>query len=190
MPVSSSTKLNDDSRKLLIELAWQVIDSAIQGYGLEIPDEPNEEELKVPAACFVTLMYNGQLRGCIGSLQATEPLWRNVCKNAYACGFKDDRFEPITLNERPYLSIEISVLSELLPVPNEGELALRERLTPNVDGLLLEQGYRRAVFLPLVWEKLPRPELFINALKCKGGWLENYWSKEITIHTFTTEIIE
>ncbi len=73
---------------------------------------------------------------------------------------------------------------------NEGELALRVNLKPHIDGLLLEQGYHRAVFLPLVWDTLPTPSLFINALKRKGGWPEDYWSREIVIHTFTTEVIE
>ncbi len=190
MPVLSCTKLSHNSRELLKKLAWQVIDAGLAGKGLTLPDAPEDEELKVPAASFVTLLNNGQLRGCIGSLDSTEPLWLNVCRNAYASGFRDNRFEPLGLHERTHLSLEISILSELVLVPNEGEQALRAMLRPHIDGLILQQGKRHAVFLPLVWEKLPTAELFINALKCKGGWLENYWSEEIIIQTFTTEVIE
>lgn len=190
MPVLSCTKLGHHSRELLKQLAWQVIDAGLAGQGLTLPDAPNDEVLQVPAASFVTLLYNGQLRGCIGSLDSSEPLWLNVCKNAYASGFRDNRFEPISLRERAYLSLEISILSELELISNEGEQALRDKLRPHIDGLILQQGQRRAVFLPLVWENISTAELFIDALKCKGGWLENYWSEDIIIHTFTTEVIE
>lgn len=189
MPVLSCTKLTNPSRQLLKQLAWQVIDCGLAGKGLKLPEAPSNEDLQTPAACFVTLLYNGQLRGCIGSLDSTEPLWMNVCRNAYVSGFRDNRFEPICLHDRANLSLEISILSELVSIPNEGEQALREKLQPGVDGLVLQQGNRRAVFLPLVWDKIPTPELFINALKCKGGWLENYWSNDILIHIFTTEVI-
>jgi len=190
MQVSSSTKLSAHARNTLLNLVWQVIDSALDGKGLELPNAPVIDELLMPAACFVTLEYRGQLRGCIGTMQASEPLWMNACKNAYASGFKDSRFVPLSPEERPGLSVEISILSPLIPMVNEGELALKEKLKPHIDGLLLEEGYHRSVFLPLVWDTLQTPELFINALKRKGGWPEDYWSLDISIHTFTTEVID
>ncbi len=190
MPVSSCTNMSLSGRDQLLEYAWYVIDAGLADKSLHLPKSPENKELHVPRASFVTLLSNGQLRGCIGSIQATEPLWQNVCKNAYASGFKDSRFEPLRQHERSTLSLEISILSELSPIDNRGETALRETLEPGKDGLILEQGFHRAVFLPLVWDSLPTPELFINALKSKGGWPENYWSLDISIHTFTTEVIE
>ncbi len=189
MPASSCFELSKQGRTQLLEMVWQVLDEAIKGNGMQLPSEPSNQELLSPAACFVTLHHNDELRGCIGSLEVHEPLWRNACKNAYASGFKDTRFLPLTPEERDGLSVEISVLSDLIPLANEGEPALLKALRPNVDGLILEEGYHRSVFLPSVWEMLPTPEKFVRALKRKGGWLENYWSEEITLHRFTTEVI-
>jgi len=189
MPVSSSIKLTPLARETLLSMVWDVLVNAINGKGLKMPQAPVIDQLLEPAACFVTLQRQGQLRGCIGTLTASEPLWINACKNVYASAFRDNRFEPLAADELTELSLEISVLSELIPMENEGEARLMQTLRPGVDGLLLEEGYRRAVFLPTVWESLPSPELFINALKRKGGWREDYWSRDIELHTFTTEVI-
>lgn len=189
MPASPCFELSTKARTRLLEMAWQVLDEALKGHGLQLPDEPANEELLSPAACFVTLKLNGELRGCIGSLEANEPLWRNACKNAYASGFRDSRFSPLTPDDRYDLTLEISVLSELIPLENEGESKLLSRLRPNVDGLLMEDDRHRAVFLPSVWEALPTPEQFVCALKRKGRWPEDYWSGDIILHRFTTVVI-
>ncbi len=189
MLASSCFELSKEARAQLLEMVWQVLDEAMKGKGMQLPSEPSNQELLLPAACFVTLHHNGELRGCIGSLEVYEPLWRNACKNAYASGFKDTRFLPLTTDDRNGLSVEISVLSDLIPLTNEGESTLLKELRPNVDGLILEEGCHRSVFLPSVWAMLPTPEKFVCALKRKGGWLENYWSEEITLHRFTTEVI-
>ncbi len=189
MPVSPCIDINDDVRTTLLALVWQVLDDALNGKGFQLPPEPEMDALLQPAACFVTLLEDGQLRGCIGSLQAMEPLWINACKNVYASAFNDRRFSPLRLEERDRLSLDISILSPLIPLENQGEGALLTRLVPGVDGLLLEEGARRAVFLPSVWESLPEPELFVNSLKRKGGWPAQYWSKDIILHLFNTEVI-
>ncbi|CAE6933089.1 AmmeMemoRadiSam system protein A [Vibrio sp. B1FLJ16] len=190
MPASSCFELSKEARSQLLKMVWQVLDDAMKGSGMQLPSEPSNQELLEPAACFVTLHHNGELRGCIGSLEAQEPLWLNACKNAYASGYKDRRFQPLTLADRSGLSLEISVLSELVPMNNEGEAALLRELRPDIDGLLLEEGSHRSVFLPSVWELLPTPEKFVQALKRKGGWLETYWSEDISLHRFTTVVIE
>ncbi|UUM32017.1 AmmeMemoRadiSam system protein A [Vibrio japonicus] len=189
MPVSSCTKLSDTARDTLINLVWGVLDKALNGEGLQLPPAPNINELLTPAACFVTLLHNGKLRGCIGSLEVREPLWRDACENAYQSGFNDRRFLPLTKEERSDLSLEVSVLSPLIAMDNEGESALLNTLKPGVDGLLLEDETHRAVFLPSVWSTLTTPERFVTELKRKGRWPSAYWSEDIVIHRFTTEII-
>ena len=72
------------------------------------------------------------------------------------------------------------------PMLNIGELRLREELVPGKDGLLLEQQYRHAVFLPSVWRSLQNPRAFIRALKHKGGWPEDYWHPSIKVFRFST----
>ncbi|CAM2785337.1 AmmeMemoRadiSam system protein A [Vibrio mytili] len=189
MPVLSCIKLNEQARRSLLEMAWRVLDNALQGHGLQLPPEPTEPQLLVPAACFVTLHQNGQLRGCIGSLEATEPLWLNVCHNTYSSGFRDRRFLPLSAEDRAGLSLDISILSDLIPMKNEGEPALLAKLRPSKDGLLLEDEFHHAVFLPSVWEVLPTAEQFVTALKQKGGWPQSYWHNHIKLYTFTTEVI-
>ncbi|WP_282175618.1 AmmeMemoRadiSam system protein A [Vibrio nereis] len=189
MPVSSCTNLSANARDTLLNLIWAVLDNALLGKGLLLPKPPDSDELLVPAACFVTLLHHGKLRGCIGSLEASEPLWQNACENAYASAFRDRRFPPLTTEDRANLSLEISILSPLVPMQNEGEPALLNTLRPNVDGLLLEDDTHRAVFLPSVWHSLNTPELFVTELKKKGGWPQNYWSRDILLHRFTTEVI-
>lgn len=190
MPASCCTELSEDARKTLLTLVWQVLDKALAGGELQLPPAPDVEALLQPAACFVSLHQNGELRGCIGSLYATEPLWLNACKNAYASGFKDWRFEPLTQQERSGLELEISILSTLTPMENEGEPALIGALIPGRDGLLLDDAGHRAVFLPAVWNVLPEPKRFVEALKRKGGWPRGYWNRDIAIHRFTTEVVK
>jgi AmmeMemoRadiSam system protein A len=189
MPASSCFELSKDARVCLLEMVWHVLDEGLKGKGFQLPSEPSSEELLLPAACFVTLHHYGELRGCIGSLQANEPLWRNACKNAYSSGFQDSRFSPLTLSDRAGLSVDISVLSELIPLKNHGEATLLATLRPGIDGLLLEDERHRSVFLPTVWEVLPTPEKFVRALKRKGGWSETYWNEDIILHRFTTVVI-
>lgn len=189
MPVSSCTELSGAARDTLLTLLWKVLDKALNGGGFQLPDKPSEDELLTPAACFVTLLHNGKLRGCIGSLEASEPLWINACESTYSSGFKDRRFPTLTQEDRAGLSLEVSVLSPFIPMNNKGELALISALKPGVDGLLLEDKTHRAVFLPSVWHTLSTPERFVSELKRKGRWPSTYWSEDIVIHRFTTEVI-
>ncbi|WP_319533863.1 AmmeMemoRadiSam system protein A [uncultured Vibrio sp.] len=189
MPASSCFELSQEAKTRLLQMVWQVLDEAIRGNGLQLPPEPDDKALLEPAASFVTLQHHGKLRGCIGSLKANEPLWLNVCKNAYSSGFQDSRFLPLTTADRAGLNVDISVLSDLKPLKNHGEANLLATLRPGIDGLLLEDEGHRAVFLPSVWEVLPTPEQFVRALKRKGGWSETYWNEGIVIHHFTTDVI-
>src|SRR5207253_2069256 len=110
------------------------------------------------ASSFVTLMRAGQLRGCIGGLTPQEPLWADVCRHAAAAGLDDYRFAPVTPAEVPLIEIEISVLTppHALVYATPGELL--SKLRPEVDGVVLMDGHRRATFLPQVWEHVPEPE--------------------------------
>jgi AmmeMemoRadiSam system protein A len=137
--------------------------------------------LAQPAATFVTLMKNHQLRGCIGSLEAYRPLSTDVAENAYAAAFRDSRFAPLNENELAQTRIEVSLLrpAEALEFIDESD-AIRQ-LCPGIDGLILTHGTRRATFLPQVWESLPDPQQFMEQLKLKAGLTANYWDEKITL---------
>jgi len=131
-----------------------------------LPDEP---WLKPARASFVTLTRMGGLRGCIGSLEAHQPLGEDVCHNARAAALSDPRFPPLAREELADTRVEVSLLStpRLLAFADHADLIAQ--LRPGEDGLILECGEARATFLPQVWESLPDPQRFVAELKRKAG---------------------
>lgn len=144
-------------------------------------------ELHEKGATFVTLTQQGQLRGCIGSLQAWRPLARDVQENALAAAFRDPRFEPLHAEELARTRVEVSLLSPAEPLPVTDEADLLAQLRPGVDGIIFSAGSHRATFLPQVWEQLPTPQAFISHLKRKAGLPSNFWSDEVGIERYTVQ---
>lgn len=183
----NSTDLTPDDREHLLSVAEDTI-----AYGLEAkryrPVEQKDYRVRLCefSASFVTLFLHGQLRGCIGNLQASRPLIEDVAHNAYAAAFRDPRFEPVTWGEFLELQIEISVLSPLQPLRFENEAGLLEQLRPGVDGVVFEAGQYRATFLPKVWENLPAKQMFLGELKNKAGLKSDFWSKDVNVQRYTT----
>ena len=138
-----------------------------------------------PGATFVTLKQDGELRGCIGSLEAHRLLAIDVRRNALAAAFSDPRFPPLAARELEVTTVEVSLLSPASRVEVADEEDLLARLEPGVDGIVLELGRRRATFLPQVWETLPAPRDFIGALKRKAGMPANFWSPEMRVSRYT-----
>lgn len=138
-------------------------------------------------ASFVTLDKAGALRGCIGSILPYRPLALDVVTNAFAAAFHDPRFEPVTASELATLGVAISLLSPLAPIAVETEAALRAELRPHVDGLLIQAGGHRAVFLPQVWEQLPEAEIFLAHLKHKAGLGQDALPRGFKAQRFTVE---
>ncbi|MBK6395455.1 MAG: AmmeMemoRadiSam system protein A [Betaproteobacteria bacterium] len=138
-----------------------------------------------PGATFVTLKQDGELRGCIGSLEAHRLLAIDVRRNALAAAFSDPRFAPLVAPELAVTTVEVSLLSPASRVEVADEEDLLARLEPGVDGIVLELGRRRATFLPQVWESLPDPRDFIGALKRKAGMPANFWSAEMRVSRYT-----
>ena len=149
----------------------------------DLPTRPVGElaELGEPGATFVTLTRNGQLRGCIGSLEAYRPLLVDTGENALAAAFRDHRFAPLSADEFATTQVEVSLLTppEAFPVADEADAIAR--LRPGVDGLVLAYRQRRATFLPQVWESLPNPRQFLAQLKLKAGLPADFWHPEIRL---------
>jgi AmmeMemoRadiSam system protein A len=138
-------------------------------------------------AAFVTLNRAGQLRGCIGHLEAMQPLIRDVADNAYAAAFEDPRFPPLTRAELIGLDVHISVLSPPEPMTFTSEADLLAQIRPGIDGLILSDGHARGTFLPSVWESLPDPRDFLSHLKRKAGLPADHWSDRVRVARYTTE---
>ncbi len=151
------------------------------------PISPRPGWLDVPGAAFVTLTRHGRLRGCIGSLEAHRPLWRDVEANARAAAFDDPRFAPMTADEWPDTRVEVSILSPARPMDFSGEADALAQLRPGIDGVILEHGWHRATFLPQVWEQLPDPREFMAHLKNKAGLSPDFWADGIRLSRYTVE---
>lgn len=141
--------------------------------------------LQEQGACFVTLMQDRQLRGCIGTLEAHRPLLDDVKANARSAAFRDDRFSPLTAAELDYTEIEISLLSAMQPMKCSGEQDALAQLRPGIDGVVLEFGQYRGTFLPQVWEQLPRAAEFMAHLKLKAGLPSDFWADGVRLSRYT-----
>ena len=147
--------------------------------------------LRQTGATFVTLNLDGKLRGCVGTIQAARPLIADVVDNAYRSAFKDRRFKPLTLEELASAEreISISVLSPQVAMSFTDEADLIGQMRPGIDGIVITDQGKRAVFLPVVWESLPDAKQFLLRLKQKAGLAENHWSASFQAFRFTSESI-
>ena len=146
-------------------------------------------ELTAQRASFVTLQLSGALRGCIGSLEARRALIVDVAENAYAAAFRDPRFPPVAARELAALELHLSLLTPAEPMTVSSEADLLAQLQPGVDGLILQEGARRATFLPAVWENLPERHQFLGHLKQKAGLPADYWSDTLQVFRYAAEHI-
>ncbi len=171
-----------EQKTLLLRIARSAIERT------EIP-EASDPELAKERATFVTLEIGGQLRGCIGMLEACRPLAEDVAENAFSAAFHDPRFPPVSPAELDALEISISVLSPPEEMVFSSEEDLLEQIRPGIDGLILQDGLHTGTFLPSVWEQLPEPEVFFRQLKLKAGLAPRYWSSTLRVFRYTAEYI-
>jgi uncharacterized protein len=180
--------LAEASRRALLELARRSIAESVEGGPgprLELASLP--EELRAEGACFVTLTRHGDLRGCIGSLEARQPLAEDVCEHAVDAALHDFRFHPVSRAELESIHIEISVLTKAAPLQYASPEDLLQKLRPGVDGVILAHGARRATFLPQVWEQLPEAPIFLSQLCEKMGAEPDLWRRG-HLHVFIYQV--
>ncbi len=179
-------------QEYLLRLAHEAIEHYL-GTGKElIVGKANISSfLQENRACFVTLTLNKELRGCIGHLQAIQPLYKDVVENAMGAAFQDPRFPPLKHDELDNIEIEVSVLSEARQLSYQNREELVQGLRPQIDGVIIEKGECGATYLPQVWEELSSPEEFLSSLCLKAGLPENEWTKgDLRVSTYTVEIIK
>jgi len=158
----------------------------IHGKPLPIDCDGLPRPLAEPGATFTTLRSKGKLRGCCGALEATLPLAVDATRSAFQAAYRDTRFAPVSRNEIEEIRVEISVLSPLESIVVTSETDLLEQLLPGTDGLVIIEDWRRATFLPKVWESLPEPRHFLAQLKAKCGLPEDYWSERMKFFRYHT----
>ena len=138
-------------------------------------------------ACFVTLMQSGELRGCIGSLEAHRSLLEDVKNNAVSAALHDPRFTPLSAKELDITVIEISLLSPSQEMQVRDEADALAQMRPGVDGIIFEYGRYRSTFLPQVWEDLAQPRQFLGMLRRKAGLPENFWADGVKLSRYTVQ---
>jgi AmmeMemoRadiSam system protein A len=180
-PVLLNNEQQQRALRFARECVWQALNPAQPISGLTDP------VFDTPLASFVTLSADGQLRGCIGSLEAHRSLADDVAQNAHSAAFRDPRFLPVTMDELPDLSFEISILSKPEALSFTDEQDLFRQVIPHQDGVIIEQGNHRATFLPQVWEQLPDHTTFFNYLKRKAGLDEATPVTELDVQTYQVQ---
>ena len=187
MVLMSSTNLNNEEKKVLMDIAKQSIHYGLKNNKpLTINVSDFSENLQQPRATFVTLNINQQLRGCIGTLNTYQALVKDVAEHAFSAAFKDQRFSPLSQHEESLLDIHISILTPATEILFSSESDLLKKIRPNIDGLILESGHNKGTFLPSVWESLPKANDFLQHLKMKSGLPSDFWNDDIKVSRYET----
>ncbi len=170
-------------RRRLLAFARQVIERNL--FDADPPEMPDIPRLAEKGACFVTLKDRcGELRGCIGNLEAFEPLGENIIRNAVNASTSDPRFPPLDPEELPECTLELSVLTPARPIGSSAEFRV------GVDGIILRAAGRGAVFLPQVapeqgWDA----PTTLDYLARKAGLPVSAWrSPGAELFTFQAEV--
>jgi AmmeMemoRadiSam system protein A len=181
--------LSAEDRQVLLSLARQSLTTAVtKGQAPPFELHSLSPTLQNPGASFVTLTRRGSLRGCIGAIEAYQPLALDVYEHAAAAALNDFRFPPVTPEELPEIEIEISYLTPPQPLAYSDTHDLLAKLRPGMDGVVLRDGWRRATFLPQVWEKLPDPAQFLDHLCSKMGAAPDTWRhKKLDVLVYQVE---
>lgn len=171
--------LNPTEQNLLLKIARQALEHAVRGETLPLINLTElPPALREHGASFVTLTIDDRLRGCIGVLDAHQPLALDVQEHAVAAARQDYRFPQVKPVELPHIQIEVSALTPRIPLEYTQPQDLITKLRPHIDGVILQDGMRKATFLPQVWDKLPEPEVFLSHLCQKMGAPEDFWRKK------------
>jgi AmmeMemoRadiSam system protein A len=174
--------LNEDEQRCLLTLARRALAAAVADQPFDLAAlsaQLPSDDLRRPAAAFVSLHRHGRLRGCVGYIEPRKPLYETVAEAAVAAALHDRRFNPVTDAEVPELELEISVLSPFSVVGPE-------EVRPGEHGLMVSLGYQRGLLLPQVatehgWTR----ERFLEETCAKAGLERDAWKGGARLEAFT-----
>ena len=176
-------QLTDAEKERLLQLARAALEEAVR-WGRVLQVQEPSLSLQTPSGAFVTLMRGGRLRGCIGHIEALQPLYATVRECARAAALDDPRFYPVTPAELSSLQLEISILSPLADIaPDQVEVGRH--------GLMISRGGRRGLLLPQVavewnWDR----KRFLEQTCLKAGLPPDAWQHGARIQAFTAQILK
>jgi AmmeMemoRadiSam system protein A len=194
--IRSNTRFTEKQGQLLLKLARNTILEELAGKSTNTKADTltlafQDERFQAHCGTFVTLKIKGQLRGCIGNLTPEGSVLEGVKRNAVNAAFHDPRFSSISAAELDRTQIEVSILTEPIPLAYRDSQDLIQKLRVNVDGVIIRKGHASATFLPQVWEQLPRPENFLSHLCIKAGLPADAWKdSKLEVLTYQVQYFE
>jgi AmmeMemoRadiSam system protein A len=172
---------SEADRQRLLSIARLALTAHVTG--APMPEEDAHDVLLRPAGAFVSLHLRGDLRGCIGHVEASEPLGRVVARCAVQAGTSDPRFPAVTPAELADIDIEISIIGPLESISTLDQIEIGRH------GLVVELGWRRGLLLPQVatewkWNR----ETFLAQTCHKAGLPLDAWKTGALIWRFDAEV--
>jgi len=174
----------DAQQRALVGVARAAVAEAVTG-GHRVHPHPDPGPLPGASGAFVTLKREGQLRGCIGTLECRRPLAEEIARVAVSAAREDPRFEPLRPAELDGLDVEVSVLGPLEEIDprDPGAIEIGRH------GLVVEQGHRRGLLLPQVatewgWDR----DTFLSHTCIKAGLTADCWRHGARVYRFAAEV--
>ena len=182
-------QLTDGEKHTLLRLAREAMEHSVRGKKLPPLDRNSlTPHLREQGVSFVTLTIDSELRGCIGALEAYQPLVDDVREHAVAAALDDPRFRPVDETELDKIKLEVSRLTAPQLLEYSSNTDLLAKLRPHIDGVILKSDFRRATFLPQVWDKISNPEDFLDHLCAKMGAKSNLWrNTKLQVYIYQVE---
>lgn len=175
--------ISQEEKDILLKAARQSISSLFDGKEPEQPDYKKYPLLKEKLGAFVTLTINHQLRGCIGYIIGREPLFNTITSAAIHAAVNDPRFSALKKTEFDKIKIEISILSEFVPIKSYDEIVIGKH------GLYLDEGGGGLLLPQVATEHKMNRDQFLSALCNKSGFYNEFWKERmLKIKVFTAEI--
>lgn len=183
--------LGPTDRARLLALAVAAIEQVLRTGSRELPDPSKlPPRLQDRGASFVTLRRSGRLLGCIGTLEAYQPLGVDVAQHSMAAAFDDPRFSGIGIDDFEQMLVEVSVLGPAEPVAVVSYAQLPAALRPGVDGVIVRSPGHCATFLPAVWSQVRGAEQFCSLLWRKAGLEPGAWPPGLVVSTYQVVAFE
>ncbi|HMC77720.1 MAG TPA: AmmeMemoRadiSam system protein A [Vicinamibacterales bacterium] len=174
----------DAQQRALVEIARSAVREAVTGERSR-EDHPDPGPLPEATGAFVTLKRDGQLRGCIGTLECRGPLVEEIARVAVSAAREDPRFDAVRPAELDGLDVEVSVLGPLEAIDPHDPAAIEI----GRHGLVVEQGHRRGLLLPQVaaergWDR----DTFLSHTCTKAGLSADCWQRGAKVYRFAADV--
>jgi AmmeMemoRadiSam system protein A len=186
--------ISEDEGRLLLKLARESIHQEFDKHDDDFSSiirEACQDVFKQNRGVFVSLHQNGELKGCIGTIEPVTSLLEGVIDNAKHAAFHDTRFKPLSFKDLEDTKIEVSVLTRPEKIEYKDGMDLIGKIRPDLDGVIIKKGSHSATFLPQVWKQLKKPENFLQQLCLKAGLQPDEWKTgSLVVSTYQVQLFE